>query len=306
MAKQVQVNLPDWARPFTKPARWKSMRGGRGSSKSHTAAQLMIRRMAGLLPDYPPGPVRIVSARDFNTNLQDSVKVAVERYIRLLGLEDEFQVYALTIRHKNGSIMTFRGVTRNPDSFLSMDDIDVFWAEQAECLEDEMLKIEPTIRKPGSELWFVWNPLARHTYCWQRFCVHPQPGDMSVSVNFYDNPWWDPKCFPCGIRYDWDVRFEPCAKCGNEIHPGLWELESSRRYYEETEQALYPWMYLGEPNDGDAEHQILPYGIPSGVRACLQGGPGAGCWRGGVRLRIRHSRGRAGQVLHGGADRAYR
>ena len=258
----VDVHLPVWAAPFLNRGRWKSLRGGRGSSKSHTAAQIMILRMAGLLPDYPPESVRIASCRDFNVNLSSSVKVAVEKYIQILGLNDEFQKLAIEIRHRRtGSTMQFYGVNRNPDSFLSMDDLDIFWMEQAEALGDEMVKIEPTIRKPGSELWFIWNPENRTDYCWKRFVDNPQSTDVSVHVNYDDNPWWYPSCQPCGIRYDWDMRHRRCGKCGEKIWPGLWELEESRRYYEVNEPSLYPWMYLGVPNDGDATHQVLPYEI---------------------------------------------
>ena len=104
-----------------------------------------------------------------------------------------------------GSVMTFHGETNQEDSFLSMEDIDVFWMEQAEMLQDEMLQIEPTIRKPGSELWFVWNPLERTSYCWQRFVKNRQPGDVIAHTTYRDNAWLskeseDPAAVPKGAR----------------------------------------------------------------------------------------------------------
>ena len=203
----------------------------------------MIMRMRGdLVPfGYPDEPVRIASCRDFNTNLSDSVKVAVEKYVRIRGLDAEFDCQAHKIVHRpSGSVMTFHGVNRNPDSFLSMDDIDIFWMEQAESLQDEMVKIAPTIRKPGSELWFVWNPHLRTDYCWRRFVLQPRPNDVSVHVNFDSNPWWTA------------------------------ELEEERYYDEINEPSLYPWVWLGTPNDGDATHQILPYEI---VSKCVEAWP---------------------------------
>ena len=244
------------------------MRGGRGSSKSHTSAILMVLRMAGLLPEYEKTQVRIASCRDFNVNLSASVKIAVDNYIRILGLAKEFDVGEMKITHKETrSIMSFHGVTRNPDSFLSMEDIDIFWMEQAECLGDEMLKIEPTIRKPGSELWFVWNPEHRTDYCWKRFVLNPQEGDVSALVNYMDNLWWFPICFDCNVRYDWKERHDNCFVCGNKVWPGLWEIESSRQYYEKHEPSLYPWIWLGEPHDGDASAQVLPYGV---LQQCVE------------------------------------
>ena len=235
--KPINVQIPDWALPLLRPARFKSIRGGRGSSKSWTVSRIMIMRMAGLLPFYPVRPVNIVSARDFNTRLNVSVKKAVSKNIELMGLEHEFEIYNTEIRHKNGSSMIFSGVTRSVDSFLSMEDIDIFWMEQAECLQDEMIMIEPTIRKPGSELWFVWNPNRRADYCWRRFVVTPEPDDVSLLVNFNDNPWWTA------------------------------ELERTRLFYQKNEPSLYSWMWLGEPLDEGAENQVLPYAM---LEKCVQ------------------------------------
>ena len=238
------IQLPKWAEPFAFPARYKSMRGGRGSGKSTAASILMIMRMAGLLSNayngYPDRPVRIASCRDFDTNLSSSVKVLVEKYIKIYGFDEEFDIQDKKIKHKNGSVMDFHGVTRNPDKFLSMEDVDIFWMEQAEVLGDEMIKIAPTIRKPGSELWFVWNPTNRTNYCWKRFVLQPREGDLSILANFMDNPWFTD------------------------------ELEAERSADEENEPALYPWIWLGQPLDGDAESQILPYDM---VAQCVKAWP---------------------------------
>ena len=68
----IDVKLPAYAGPFLRPARFKSLSGGRDSAKSHTTAQIMLLRMAGMLPDYERRPVRIVSCRDFGVNLKNS------------------------------------------------------------------------------------------------------------------------------------------------------------------------------------------------------------------------------------------
>ena len=247
---QVEVQLPEYAGPFLLPARFKSLDGGRDSAKSHSAAQIMLLRMAGMLPAYRPAPVRIVSCRDFNTNLKHSVKVAVDNYAAKLFTRGEFECLATEVRYHgtrsdpaSGSVMTFHGVTNQEDSFLSMEDIDVFWMEQAEMLQDEMVKIEPTIRKPGSELLFIWNPAGRLSYCWQRFKKNPQPGDVIAHVTYRDNPWLSA------------------------------ESERTRRYYEEHEPLLYPWVYEGEPYDGDGSHKVLPY---STVERCVK------AWKAGL------------------------
>ena len=222
--------IPRWAVPFMKPARFKSARGGRGSSKSHTFAQLAILRMAGLLPAYKPKAVRIASARQFQSSIKESIKQACEHYIHTLGLTDSFQIGSFEINHRTlGSRMFFPGFDRNPRSLMSVEGVDVLWVEQAETLSDEMELIEPSIRAPGSELWFTWNPNLRTDFCWKRFVQNPRPGDVSALVNYMDNPWFPP------------------------------ELEAKRLIDKEEEPDRYEHVWLGKPDDGDFDAQILPY-----------------------------------------------
>ena len=224
--------LPHWAVPFTRPARYKSMRGGRGSSKSHCFAQISVLRLAGLLEDYDrTEPCLIASARQFQKSIDKSIKRVVEHYIKVYGLRDQFELNKFDIRHVNGSEMYFPGFTRDPDSLLSAEGIDVLWIEQAESIGNEMEKIVPTIRKRGSELWFSWNPRGRAQWCWQRFVVNPRQGDLSIHVNYNNNPW-----FPD-------------------------ELDDERMALEDEDPQRYEHVYLGMPDDGDAGSQILPYGI---------------------------------------------
>ena len=236
--RDVWIRIPEWAQPLLHPARYKSVDGGRGSAKSHTFAQLGVLRMAGLLPEYRPAPIRIASARDFEVNLRESVKVLVEHYIKEYGLDDEFIIHGNSIDHVNGSHMSFPGVTRNTESFLSMEGIDVFWMEQAEHLQNEMTLIDPTIRKRGAERWFSWNPLNRTDWCWRRFKLHPQRDDVILTASWEDNPWW----------YETD-------------------LERTRVYSQEVEPELYQWVWGGLPNDADGATAILTY---AALRDCVR------------------------------------
>ena len=78
----------------------------------------------------------------------------------------------------------------------------------------EMEKIIPSVRAPGSELWFSWNPMARTQWCWERFKVKPRQGDVrSPHVNYDDNPWWYPHCPNCNITIEWESRDDPCWNC---------------------------------------------------------------------------------------------
>ena len=86
-----------------------------------------------------PGPVRIASARQFQNSITESVKVAVDHYIRERGLEGEFASHKYTIDHRHtGSHMWFPGFNRHPESLMSTEAMDVLWIEQAETIGSEM------------------------------------------------------------------------------------------------------------------------------------------------------------------------
>ena len=223
--------------------------GGRGSSKSHTAAQLSIGLMCGHFVDFgfPEPPLSIASARDYNVNLSKSVKVAVELYVKKLGLTDEIRVMEEKIVHKNGSRIDFIGIKTNIDNVLSLEDYFVFWIEQAEFVTVEMMeKIEPTMRKEttnkfgqkvSSEIWSVWNPGTRASWSWMRFEVHPEKGDVHHRINFNDNPWW--------------------SETQDKVRRKAREMNPSR----------YNHVYLGTPDDGNTEEQVLPYSL---LKLCVE------------------------------------
>ena len=189
-----RATIPRWAVPFMHPARYKSAAGGRGAGRTHTFSQLCILRMAGLLLEYEPGPVRIAMARQFQNSIEESCKQSVEGYIRKLGLSSEFDAKKYTIENtRTGSHCFFPGFNRHPESLMSAEGVDILWIEQAETLGDEMELIAPTIRAPGSELWFSWNPMARSQWCWQRFHDNPRSDDVVVWCNWNDNPWFPPE-----------------------------------------------------------------------------------------------------------------
>ena len=231
-AEPIDVHMATWMAPFLKPARYKSARGGRGSGKSHGFAQMAILRMRGGLPDYPSEPVRIASARQFQNSIAESVKTVVEDYIRNWGLSGEFAVHNYSIDHKkSGSHMWFPGFNRHPESLMSTEGIDVLWIEQAETIGGEMEDIIPSVRKDGSELWFTWNPSDRIQWCWNRFVANAEPNDVSVHVNYTDNEWW------------------------NDV------LEDERQRFLRNEPTRYKHVYLGDPDDADADKKVLAYDV---------------------------------------------
>ena len=191
--------------------------------------------MAGLLPAYEPGPVRIACGRETKEAIAESVKIALDHYIELLGLSDEFDSHNFTIDHENGSHMFFPGISAtNVRGLLSLESVDVFWVEQAETAQAEwMRKLVPSIRKDGAEMWFSWNPDRRSGWAWRRFVLNRRPTDLHTHVNWHMNPWWY-----CSDR-----------------------MNVERLEFKRLEPDLYPNEYLGVPDDGDSSKQVLSYGL---------------------------------------------
>lgn len=127
--------------------------GGRGSAKSHSVATVLSSKSAKVTK-------RIVCARQFQNSIRDSVKELLELKMREMGIIAQFGIYDREIVHKaTESRFTFIGLDRNPDSAKSLEGADICWVEEARTINSRSMEILiPTIRKPGSQLIWTWNP----------------------------------------------------------------------------------------------------------------------------------------------------
>ena len=73
--------------------------------------------------------------------------------------------------------------------------VDRYWHDDAQRLSvDLALNVIPTIlRKRGAQAWFTFNPVESTDWVWQRFVVHPRPGDLIRKVSWRDNPYQNPQ-----------------------------------------------------------------------------------------------------------------
>lgn len=188
-----RINVPAVFYPLTKPKRYKGAWGGRGSGKSHFFAALAISRMA------TEAGFRIVCVREVQNSIKDSVKQLLEDKIADLGLTAFFTITDQEIRGKNGSLAIFRGLQNHTAaSIKSLEGFDVAWVEEAQTISQLSLDLlTPTIRKPGSELWFSWNPVSEKDPVDAMLRSAPRDDAIVVQANWSDNPW-----FPEPLRAD--------------------------------------------------------------------------------------------------------
>lgn len=183
--KQINISLPAAFEPLCRPARYKAAFGGRGSGKSHAFATLAILACMSKA-------ARIVCIREVQNTIRDSVRQLLVDKITSMGVTDQFDILESEIRGKNGALIIFRGMKdMNAIGIQSLEGFDIAWVEEAQSLSQRSLDVlRPTIRKPGSELWFSWNPRNKKDPV-DVFFRGPtkNPDAACVEMNWCDNPF---------------------------------------------------------------------------------------------------------------------
>ena len=197
MSLNLQVETPEWFEPFLPPARYKGAYGGRGSGKSHAFASYIVIRCVSERTD-------VVCLREVQRSLKQSVKKLIENKIEALGVGAHFEIQHDRIKGRNGSIIIFEGLANHTaESIKSLEGFDIAWFEEAQVASQRSLDLlRPTIRKPGSEILFTWNPrLASDPVEALLRGPNPPPDTVVHEVNFADNPWF-PNVLKDEMEYD--------------------------------------------------------------------------------------------------------
>lgn len=178
--------------PLLQPARYKGAWGGRGSGKSHFFGGLMVEdhlAERGMLS---------VCVREVQKSLAQSSKRLIEGKLSefSLGEADGFKVFRDVIETPGDGLIAFAGMQdHTADSIKSLEGFKRAWVEEAQSLSANSLTLlRPTIRAPGSELWFSWNPKWKHDAVDALLRgLTPPTGATVIRVNWSDNPWFPPE-----------------------------------------------------------------------------------------------------------------
>lgn len=208
--------------PLLKPNRYKGAYGGRGGTKSHFFAELLILTCFSR-------KTRAACIREVQVTIKDSVRQLLVDKIQKFGLGGYFKVTEREIAGPNGSLIVFRGMqSYNAENIKSLEDFDIAWVEEAQTLSAHSLKLlRPTIRKDGSELWFSWNP--RHdTDAVDAFFRggSKRRGMISVEVNHDDNPW-----FPEVLKIEMEDDYNDDPEMADHVWAGGYQIITEGSYY---------------------------------------------------------------------------
>lgn len=181
----LRFSVPQKMRPFaTEAKRHKIARGGRGSAKSWSIGQILA------VKGYQR-PIRWLCCREVQKSIRESSKRLLEDQIAALGLSAFYDCQRDIIRGANGTEFAFAGLKdHTADSIKSYEGFDGAWIAEAHSVSERSANVLiPTIRAPGSELWWDYNPDQEDDF------VHvlantPDPDTLVVDINWRDNPWF--------------------------------------------------------------------------------------------------------------------
>lgn len=226
--------------PLLGPSRYKGAHGGRGSGKSHFFAEMLVEAC------IMRSGIRAACVREVQKSLKHSVKLLVEDKIKRLGVGG-FEVLDAEIRTPGGGVIIFQGMQNHTaDSIKSLEGFDIAWVEEAQSLSQRSLDLlRPTIRKPGSELWFSWNPNKPSDPVDALLRGDDPPGEaVVVEANWADNPW-----MPGELKADAldDQRRDPDKYA--HVWGGHYSLNSEARVFRN-------WKIEEFATPGDAVHRF--------------------------------------------------
>jgi len=172
---------------------------------------------------------RVVGVREVQNTIRDSVKLLVEDKISQLGVDDEFDITRDELRHHSGGNMIFRGLRDySAESIKSLEGYTRCWIEEAQTISTRSLRLlTPTIRAPGAELWFTWNPRYQFDPVDELFRgPHPPVNSILVQANWHDNPH-----FPPDLRADMERDMRRDIELYEHIWMGGYQQVGEGAYY---------------------------------------------------------------------------
>ena len=137
--------------------------------------------------------IRAVCIREVQKSLRESAYRLIGDKISALGVASRFEIKHDRIETAQGGVVIFMGMQdHTAESIKSLEGFRIAWAEEAQTLSAKSLELlRPTIRAPGSQIWFSWNPRNRLDAVDKFLRGDNVPeGAAVVQVNYDSNPWF--------------------------------------------------------------------------------------------------------------------
>lgn len=181
----------------------------------------------------------VVCIREVQKSLKFSAKRLIEDKIAAMGVSHLFDVQTAEIKRRGGpGVCIFKGMQdHTADSIKSLEGFKIAWVEEAQGLSEKSLRLlRPTMRAPGAEIWFSWNPDQPDDPVDGFMRKSPPPGAIVVEVNYTENPW-----FPDELRAE--------ARFDREADPEAFEHVWRGGYNIKSEAQVFAGRYRVEEFD---------------------------------------------------------
>ena len=181
---KVKVIIPTKFEPLLKQHyRNKLYYGGRAGGKSYAFADCLIIKAR-------QDKILVACVREVQNSIKDSVYKLLKDRVEHYGFDD-FRFYEDRIENIiTGSTFIFKGLKdQNAQNIKSLEGVDYCWVEEGQTISKQSWEIlNPTIRKPNSEIWVSMNRDQENDPIWKAIAAHPDDRTLVVKVNYYDNP----------------------------------------------------------------------------------------------------------------------
>ena len=157
---------------YTTDKRYILVTGGRGSLKSHSIHDFILRLT------YDTQPHGVLFSRYTMTSAETSIIPEYKAHIDRLGVTDHFHITRRDIINKtNGSFIWFRGLKPSSQAqsanLKSLAQVDTWVIEEAEDMIDEAMfdRIDDSIRRKGTQnrVILVMNPTNKDHWAYKRW-----------------------------------------------------------------------------------------------------------------------------------------
>lgn len=181
--------------PNGEDVRYRVGYGGRGGTKSWGFARALLMKAKD-------DDKLVLCGREYQNSIKDSVHKLIANQINELKMNYIFEVQNATIKAREGALhpdgspnkseFLFKGFHHNMDEIKSMEGVDICWGEEAHSLTKQSFEyLDPTIRKPGSEIWLSFNPQLETDFVFDFFVKNPPSNALVRKLTWRDNPWFN-------------------------------------------------------------------------------------------------------------------
>jgi phage terminase large subunit len=139
--------------------------------------------------------MRGVCIREVQKDLAQSSKLLIESKLADFGIgeADGFKVFREVIETPGDGMILFKGMQDyTAESIKSLEGFKRSWWEEAQSATSHSIKLlRPTMRAPGSQMWWSWNSRRKHDAVDVMLRGPEKPtGAIVVNANWRDNPWF--------------------------------------------------------------------------------------------------------------------